>query len=108
MKSEIKICMEGIMIPNKNINKLIRVMEAETISKNGNKVLKQERAKIFKMKKYIILVLLFFSTIVQAQTQIESIQFIGTTADSLVFVINSTISGGADDFSVGYVDEKVL
>jgi len=96
------------MIPNKNINKLIRVMEAETISKNGNKVLKQERAKIFKMKKYIILVLLFFSTIVQAQTQIESIQFIGTTADSLVFVINSTISGGADDFSVGYVDEKVL
>jgi len=50
------------------------------------------------MKKNIILVLLFFSTIVQAQTQtqtqIESIQFIGITADSLVFIVHSSISGG--------------
>jgi len=57
------------------------------------------------MKKNLILVLLFFPTIVQAQTQIDSIQFIGNIADSLVFVVHSTISGGADDYSVEYIEE---
>jgi len=46
------------------------------------------------MKKYIILVILFFSTIVQAQIQIDSIQFIGTTADSLEFIVHYSKLGG--------------
>ena len=44
------------------------------------------------MKKTIqILALLFLSTIAQAQTQIDSIQFIGATADSLEFMVHSSI-----------------
>ena len=45
------------------------------------------------MKKVFILVLLLLPTIVQAQTQIDSIQFIGTTADSLEFVVHFTLAG---------------
>jgi len=59
------------------------------------------------MKKTIILVLLFFSTIVQAQTQIDSIQFIDVTADSLVFIVHSSIMGGAKPTDyVEYVIEE--
>ena len=57
------------------------------------------------MKKTIILVLLFFSTIVQAQTQIDSIQFIGTTADSLVFVAHSSADIEVFKYSVEYEEE---
>jgi len=57
------------------------------------------------MKKNIILVLLFFSTIVQAQAQIDSIQFIGATADSLVFTVHSTESDEIRKRYVEYEDD---
>lgn len=47
------------------------------------------------MKKTIILLLLLLlTTIIKAQTQIESIQFIGINDDSLEFNVYSSISGG--------------
>jgi len=58
------------------------------------------------MKKNIILVLLLFSTIVQAQTQIDSTQFIGITADSLVFIVHSSIDSEIMKYSVEYEEES--
>ena len=55
------------------------------------------------MKESIILVLLFFSTI--AQAQIDSIQFIGATADSLVFTVHSTESDEILKEHVEYEDD---
>ena len=50
--------------------------------------------------------MLFFSTIVQAQTQIDHVQFVGTVADSLVFAVHSSISGGVTpEYSVEYEKE---
>ena len=47
------------------------------------------------MRKIIILALLLCSTIiVQAQSQIDSIKFIDTTTDSLVYIVHSSISSG--------------
>jgi|GEM_PF-2716856 len=57
------------------------------------------------MKTNILLILLFFSTIVQAQTQIDSIQFIGTTSDSLVFVVHSTESDQILETYVEYEED---
>jgi len=57
------------------------------------------------MKKYILFILLFFSTIVQAQTQIDSIQFIGSTADSLAFVVHSTESAEIFETYVEYEED---
>jgi len=49
------------------------------------------------MKKIITLVLLLLPTIVHAQftEQIDSIKLVGTIDDSLVFIVHSTINGGA-------------
>ena len=77
------------MTQNKNLN---RVMETETILKNGIKVSDTGADVKFRMKKIIILLLLLSSTIVKAQTQIDSIQFIGSTTDSLVFIVHSSIN----------------
>jgi len=57
------------------------------------------------MKKIITLVLLFFSTIVQAQTRIDFIQFIGATADSLVFIVHSSIDSEIVEYNVEYKEE---
>ena len=61
------------------------------------------------MKKVIItLMMVLFAITVQAQftEQIDSIQFQGVTNDSLVFVVYSTIDGGANDVSIEYVEEE--
>jgi hypothetical protein len=54
------------------------------------------------MKKIIVLLLFLSSTIVQAQTQIDSIQFIGTTADSLVFFVHSSANIEVFEYHVDY------
>ena len=59
------------------------------------------------MKKAIkILALLFLSTIAHAQSQIDSIQFIGTSADSLEFMIHSSANIEVFEYNVEYKEES--
>ena len=58
-----------------------------------------------KTKKYTILALLFLLTIVKAQAQIDSIQFVGTTADSLIFAVHFTASSVIHKYNVEYEED---
>ena len=59
------------------------------------------------MKKIITLVLLFFLITVHAQPeQIDSIKLVNITADNLVFVVHSTVNGGADYSVIEYIEDE--
>jgi len=57
------------------------------------------------MKKHIIFVLLFFSTIIQAQAQIDSIKLVSITSDSLIFAVYSTESDEILERHVEYEED---
>lgn len=60
------------------------------------------------MKKILIfiIILLSFSTIVKAFSKIDSIQFIGTTADSLVFIVHSSADIDVFEYYLEYEENS--